>query len=454
MNVRPTRLLVPTGGPSLDEAQLTALGEQFEVVMGEDADAHLKAGVSENDVVLHCGSTVAVELASIEAAGQGLVAFNVEDIERLNAFERVKWLEQLLIEAIGGLMHFDHFEIRLLNEKTRQLELVIAVGLKPLGIGEMIYARERDNGICGYVAASGHPYLCPDVQKDPRYTTGLDHAGSSLTVPMKLHGKVMGVLNIEAEQKAVFDESDLQSAELLARYIAISLHMLDLLVAERHTTRRVASETFREELEQPISQMEVILEELAGQSDLPAESSNRVAELTDLVGRARAAAKRCEAGPKSLLGAESTLREVVIHPDLQSRLVLVVDDDEEIRKGSQAVLEQSGAEVFLASDGQSAMGLMDELIATGRALDLLISDVRLPDLNGFEIFTASQERFNNLPVVLMTGFGYDPHHSIVRASQDGLQSILFKPFKGDQLVEEAVKALTIGGAGRGESGGN
>jgi DNA-binding NtrC family response regulator len=42
----------------------------------------------------------------------------------------------------------------------------------------------------------------------------------------------------------------------------------------------------------------------------------------------------------------------------------------------------------------------------------------------------------------MTGFGYDPHHSIVRASQEGLQSFLFKPFKAVQLVEEAKRALT------------
>ena len=49
----------------------------------------------------------------------------------------------------------------------------------------------------------------------------------------------------------------------------------------------------------------------------------------------------------------------------------------------------------------------------------------------------------DMPVVLMTGFGYDPHHSIVRASQDGLSSVMFKPFKVDQLLEEVYKALGI-----------
>ena len=41
----------------------------------------------------------------------------------------------------------------------------------------------------------------------------------------------------------------------------------------------------------------------------------------------------------------------------------------------------------------------------------------------------------------MTGFGYDPHHSIVRASQEGLQSVLFKPFEIELLVKQVREAL-------------
>jgi FixJ family two-component response regulator len=46
-------------------------------------------------------------------------------------------------------------------------------------------------------------------------------------------------------------------------------------------------------------------------------------------------------------------------------------------------------------------------------------------------------------VILMTGFGYDPHHCIVRASQEGLQSFLFKPFKATQLMDALRKSLTV-----------
>jgi hypothetical protein len=55
-----------------------------------------------------------------------------------------------------------------------------------------------------------------------------------------------------------------------------------------------------------------------------------------------------------------------------------------------------------------------------------------------------QEVINPVPLVLMTGFGYDPGHSIVKARQAGLSSkaVLYKPFRLDQLlgtVEEAVR---------------
>jgi len=45
-------------------------------------------------------------------------------------------------------------------------------------------------------------------------------------------------------------------------------------------------------------------------------------------------------------------------------------------------------------------------------------------------------------VILITGFGYDPDHSIVRASREGLAGVLFKPFKVDQLLEQIRRALS------------
>ena len=47
-----------------------------------------------------------------------------------------------------------------------------------------------------------------------------------------------------------------------------------------------------------------------------------------------------------------------------------------------------------------------------------------------------------VPLVLMTGFGYDPGHSIVKARQAGLQLVLYKPFRLDQLLETVEKVVS------------
>ena len=65
----------------------------------------------------------------------------------------------------------------------------------------------------------------------------------------------------------------------------------------------------------------------------------------------------------------------------------------------------------------------------------------MPYRNGYEIFAHAQRYHEGIPVLLMTGFGYDPHHSIVRATQEGLHSVLFKPFKVEQLLENVYTAM-------------
>jgi len=112
----------------------------------------------------------------------------------------------------------------------------------------------------------------------------------------------------------------------------------------------------------------------------------------------------------------------------------VADDEEIIRETVSNVLTQYGCEVETASDGAAAIALIEQ-----RRYDLVLADIKMPHKNGYEVFAAARDR--SAPVILITGFGYDPNHSIVRARREGLAAVLFKPFKVDQLVEEVRKAL-------------
>src|SRR5205823_4424126 len=64
----------------------------------------------------------------------------------------------------------------------------------------------------------------------------------------------------------------------------------------------------------------------------------------------------------------------------------------------------------------------------------MLADIRLPDLSGYEVYRALRGAQPGANVILMTGFGYDATHSIVKARQDGLTHILYKPFRVDQLL--------------------
>ena len=126
-----------------------------------------------------------------------------------------------------------------------------------------------------------------------------------------------------------------------------------------------------------------------------------------------------------------------------SARVLVADDEQKIRRVLGDVLRHRGCEVSVCADGGKAIEELDR-VARGEIepFDLIISDIKMPDRNGYEVFSAARKSMGQVPVILMTGFGYDPHHSIVRASQEGLQAVLFKPFQIERMVDEVRKALT------------
>jgi DNA-binding response OmpR family regulator len=100
--------------------------------------------------------------------------------------------------------------------------------------------------------------------------------------------------------------------------------------------------------------------------------------------------------------------------------------------------------VETAHDGAEAVFMVRNL-GPGIRYDVIIADIRLPDMNGFEFMLKLQEIMDPVPLVLMTGFGYDPGHSIVKARRAGLQAVLYKPFRLDQLLETVEKVVSMDG---------
>lgn len=375
------------------------------------------------------------KIDAIDKAGRELVRLEADAMQKLNVGERLKLLEDKIISFTRDLMHFDHFAIRLLDRRNKKLELVISAGLPNDALNIDLFAHTEGNGISGYVAATGRSYICPDVERDPRYVTGLDSAKSSLTVPLRLHDKVIGIFNIESRQRAAFNEDDRQFAEIFGRYVAIALNILDLMVVERVSTSHTIADTVCSEVAGPLndisSDANALMEDYIGNDEL----RKRLQSILDNVGNIRGTLKQAAVGPNtSILGAKDV--KETEDPVLAGAEVLVADDEPNIRTTISDILKKYKCHVTVASCGSDAIALLEQ-----RPFDLIISDIKMPDKTGYDVFAAARRVSQVIPVILMTGFGYDPNHSIVRASQEGLSAVLFKPFKVDQLLTEVRKAL-------------
>ncbi len=387
---------------------------------------------------------------AIDRAGREMMNFDADLVRQMDMTERLKVLQDKIVRFAHELLHFDHFAVRLLERGSGRLELVMASGLSKAAMDVDLYNASEGSGISGYVASTGRSYICPDASTDERYIEGLDKPGSSLTVPLLLEDRVLGIFNIESSKIGAFTEDDRQLAEMFARYIAMALHMLDMLVVERCTTGEALRGTVEGELEEPLKDLQTEAEWLRGKQIADPEMAEHIGRILADIDAIRKRTRNVTSGPQTLLGADKAFSESKACPILTGKRILIADNEAVIRTTIADVLRRRGCEVEVFENGASAIHRLDDLlsaqpsngVSASNHFDIVVSDIKMDDRNGYEVFSAAKRLNADLPVVLMTGFGYDPHHSIVRASQEGLQCVLFKPFQVERLLEELRKAVT------------
>ena len=376
-----------------------------------------------------------MKLNAIDRAGRELVGLEFDSLSKLDAPQRLTLLADRIIRCSRDVLDYQHFAVLLLDQRTNRLELIISEGLSEEVDRYELFASAEDNGICGYVAATGRSYVCADTTTDALYLTGLHGARSSLTVPLRLQDKVVGVLNVESRTPAAFSEEDRQFAGIFGNHVAVALHILNLLVFERHTARCQFSGSVVSQVTGPlndiITELSDLQEDYIGHDDL----RKRLGTVIDLAGKAKGFCHQITRGPEA---GPVTPPAVAVEDDpvLSGKRVLVVDDEELIRQTIHDVLTPFGCRVELAEDGRQAIDAINR-----NDYDLVISDIKMPNATGYDVFAASQARNRETAVILITGFGYDPNHSIVRAHREGLSRVLMKPFKVKQLLDECRKAF-------------
>ncbi len=114
--------------------------------------------------------------------------------------------------------------------------------------------------------------------------------------------------------------------------------------------------------------------------------------------------------------------------------VLVVDDEPSARTGLEKLLRQEGYDVTLAEDGTTAL-----VKAAERPPDVVITDLRMPKMDGVELLRRLHDQDSHLPVIVVTAFGEVA--SAVAAIREGAEDYLTKPIDFDALTHVIARAL-------------
>lgn len=114
--------------------------------------------------------------------------------------------------------------------------------------------------------------------------------------------------------------------------------------------------------------------------------------------------------------------------------ILVVDDEETIRELLSKTLALAEYEVHVAPDGRTAIDRMRML-----PYDLLITDLRMPGVDGLTVIREARRLKADLPVIIVTG--YSSEASAIEAINLGVQGYLTKPFRVPRVLATAAKAL-------------
>ncbi len=127
--------------------------------------------------------------------------------------------------------------------------------------------------------------------------------------------------------------------------------------------------------------------------------------------------------------------------------ILVVDDEEEVRKTIRLQLQGTGLEVVEAEDGKKGIEVLDaENVIT---VDAILCDVRMPNINGVEAVAYFRREYPSIPVIVLTG--YPDVKLAVDFMKEGVVEYLVKPVEKEKLVETVMKAVRqrnfVGGNG-------
>lgn len=367
------------------------------------------------------------KLNALYQAGPDLDSLDADQLADMTLQGRVELLRQNVRRCVHDLLRYNVVEVRMLEPHTGRLIPLMEEGMTPEAAARELYARTEGNGVTGYVAATGQPYLCPDTTKDPHFIEGSVGARSSMTVPIIYQDQVIGTFNVESPEPNGFGPEDLQFTELFARELARSLHTLNLLNAQEQCAALGVIGLVNKEIALPADDL------LGVASGLIEQLADRP-EAVALLRRVLTDARKIKLAVRKIGGDVCGPTATAADPKLDGMRVLVIDADERVRRAAHSILERKGSVVEAAPNATEGVAM-----AKAGTYDAVLVSVKHKDMGGTAAYRALVKAVPLGRVILTQGFEYDGGHTVVNARQDGYWlPVLYKPFQEPALF----KALT------------
>lgn len=413
---------------------------------GEDASPERLIAVMQ-DV-----SVEALERQKLEAlfrASASLLDLLPQEVTTLTHEERVGLLRENIQHTTQDILNYNVIEVRLLDHHDQRLVPLLSIGLDDTARNRDLHASPEGNGVTGYVAATGVSYLCDDACEDRRYLQGFEGARSSLTVPLKIQDQVIGTFNVESPHRNAFTHRDLSFVEIFSRSIAAALNTLDLLNAQKSNTAQESFEAIHRAVALPIDD---ILSTIGLLTQRVREScgSASAQELGDRIqpfiktlnGKAREVRRIIHETGEMMAPVPAALDEPAAST-LRGHRVLVVDEEADTRNESHEMLKSYGVDVDTSVCGETAI-CMIKSAGPSETYDAILCAVHLADMEAFEFYARLRTLVDDPPMILMRGYGYDPHHNLQECVKLGMpqSNLIAKPLLEAQTVSVLERVLS------------
>jgi len=162
--------------------------------------------------------------------------------QRINSILNLDLLLEEVVSDVAETFGYSRSGVLLKDDETNELEIAAVRGWtvnyhmkgERFKIGEF--------GMVGHTAFIGETYYAPDVKKDPFYEISEHSTNSELDIPLKVHGRLIGIFNFQHQDTDAFSQSRIQLLEALAGHVATAIENARLFDNERQEKNRLSAE--------------------------------------------------------------------------------------------------------------------------------------------------------------------------------------------------------------------